>query len=237
MAAKVAGKGVDNDVAIGQDFNTDFNAFCNRIITIGGADQMNYFNSFRIPGVNYTELVVNAPSGDFYYMRYSLNSFSTFGGPGAVDNADGTHTALVRPDVAFEYLWNNNNTSTEEDLLTCDNDGININTDNATFANRIHAAGVADDDVFNTCPSLSVDEFQIGSINTFPNPTQNVWNVKINNQTINSIQLVDIQGRQVLDMQPNSNEAVIDASSLPAGLYFARINTPAGTNSIKLIKQ
>lgn len=73
--------------------------------------------------------------------------------------------------------------------------------------------------------------------NVYPNPTQNVWNVKTNNQDINSIQIIDIQGRQVMNLIPNTTEAIIDASSLPAGLYFARINTVAGSKSIKLIKQ
>tara|TARA_R110000787_G_scaffold59922_11_gene135881 strand:+ start:2489 stop:3460 length:972 start_codon:yes stop_codon:yes gene_type:complete len=238
MASKIGGKGLDNDVAIGQAFNTDYSSYCNRIMTIGGTDQAFYFNSFRIPGVNYTELVVNAPSGDFYYMRYSVNEFSTFGGPGTLDNGDGTHTALVRPDVPFEYLWNNNNTEVEEDLLTCENDGTQINTDNTNYANRIHAAGVADDDIFNTCPPpLSVGDFEVNNVNVYPNPTQSVWNIQTNSLTINSIQIVDIQGRIVLDINPNASEAIIDAFSLPTGLYFSRINTSTGTTIIKLIKQ
>ncbi|MFT5217809.1 MAG: hypothetical protein ACI83H_002950 [Glaciecola sp.] len=238
MAAKVGGKGLDNDVAIGQLFNTDYSSYCNRIMTIGGDDQTSYFNSFRIPGVNYTELVVNAPSGDFYYMRYSINDFSVFGGPGTLDNGDGTHTALVRPEVAFEYLWNNDNTQEEEDLLSCENDGVQINTDNANYANRIHAAGESDDDIFNTCPpSLGVNDFVINNVTVFPNPTQNIWNFKTENQTINSIQLVDVQGRVVLDINPNANEAMIEAYNFPVGLYFSIINTSVGMKTIKIIKQ
>jgi len=238
MASKIGGKGLDNDIAIGQAFNTDYNSYCNRVMTIGGDDQASYFNSFRIPGVVYTELVVNASSGDFYYMRYSVNEFSTFGGPGTTDNGDGTHTALVRPDVAFEYFWINDNTGVEEDLLDCVNDGVQINTDNVNFANRIHAAGVADNDIFNTCPPpLGTEDFEVNNVNVFPNPTQNVWNFKTDNQTIDSIQIVDIQGRLVLNINPNASLAIIDASNLPVGLYFSRINTSVGTKVIKLIKQ
>jgi hypothetical protein len=85
--------------------------------------------------------------------------------------------------------------------------------------------------------TLSTDEFSLTDFSVYPNPTQNVWNVKTNNINIDTIQVLDIQGRQVLDLTPNGSEAIIDASNLPAGLYFARINTPSGTNSIKLIKQ
>ncbi len=238
MAIKVAGKGLDNDIALDHDFNTDYNSYCNRIMTIGGDNQLFYFNSFRVPGVTYTELVVNAVSGDFHYMRYSVNEFNEFGGPGCVDNGDGTHTAFVRPDIAFEYLWNNDNTGVEEDLLACENDGTQINTDNTNYANRIHAAGVADDDIFNTCPPpLSVGDFEANSVSVYPNPTQSVWNFKTSNQVINTIQLVDVQGRIVLEINPNSTEASIDVSYLPAGLYFSRINTLKGTSNIKLIKR
>ena len=91
---------------------------------------------------------------------------------------------------------------------------------------------------FSEVESLSTNDFAVElGLNIYPNPTQNVWNVKTNNLNIDSIQLLDIQGRQVLDLKPNTTEASIDASSLPAGLYFARINTTAGTESIKLIKQ
>jgi hypothetical protein len=90
----------------------------------------------------------------------------------------------------------------------------------------------------NPGTTLGTTEFSpIADFNVYPNPTQNVWNVKTNNQNINSIQLFDVQGRQVLTLEPNANDAVIDASSLPAGLYFAQINADSGSKSIKLIKQ
>ena len=162
LASKVGGTGVENDIATGQLFNTDFFSFCNRIVVIGDPDPPTfYFNSFRQPGVNYTELSLTAPApgaGENYYILYSLNNFSEFGGPGTVDNGDGTYTALVRPNVDFEYKWIlNNNPGTagddaNEDLLSCTNDGVTINTDNSSFANRIHAAGEDKMDEFGVCP-------------------------------------------------------------------------------------
>ncbi len=53
---------------------------------------------------------------------------------------------------------------------------------------------------------------------------------------MSSIQVFDILGKKVLSLSPNTNEAVIDGSSLKAGLYFAQIKTATGINSIKLIK-
>ncbi|MFT6127609.1 MAG: hypothetical protein ACJAVA_002100, partial [Flavobacteriaceae bacterium] len=84
---------------------------------------------------------------------------------------------------------------------------------------------------------LGLDDNELQSIISYPNPTHNVWNIRITNQTIDSIQIVDVQGRIVLEIFPNASEAIIEASSLPTGLYFSRINTSVGTKTIKLIKQ
>ena len=151
----VGGGGVDNDLAANLPTNetivTDYTNYCNRSITASTTDviaQTYYFNSFRQPGVNYPELVVTAPAGDNLVIDYSSNGWSEFHGPGAVDNGDGTHTVLVDPTSTFEYIWVNTTSGVTEDLLTCDNNDANINTDNSTYANRVHAAGEDHNDVF-----------------------------------------------------------------------------------------
>ncbi|GAA4811062.1 T9SS type A sorting domain-containing protein [Litoribaculum gwangyangense] len=150
----VASKGLENDIAIDEPKNTDFFAFCNRIATGGTPPDTYYFESFRKPGVIYPEIAVTGTAGEFHYIRYSVNSFDINGGPGAVDNGDGTHTVRVRPSVGFEYLWNNQDTTTEENLIACANGGAAgpVNTDNFSFANRVHTAGINDRDEFNVCP-------------------------------------------------------------------------------------
>ena len=155
----VGGGGVDNDLAANLPTNetivTDYTNYCNRSITASTTDviaQTYYFNSFRQPGVNYPELVVTAPAGDNLVIDYSSNGWSESHGPGAVDNGDGTHTVLVDPTSTFEYIWVNTTSGVTEDLLTCDNNDANINTDNSTYANRVHAAGEDHNDVFGACP-------------------------------------------------------------------------------------
>ena len=87
-----------------------------------------------------------------------------------------------------------------------------------------------------TVNTLSVDDFKMSSFKAFPNPSESVWNVKTNNQILNSIQVFDVLGKQVLTLNPNTNNAVIDATNLSNGLYFARINTDKGSSTLKLIK-
>ncbi len=85
--------------------------------------------------------------------------------------------------------------------------------------------------------NLSVDEFSKANISVYPNPTLNVWNIKTSNQTINSIQVFDILGKQVLTLNPNTQDAVIDGSTLNSGMYFAKVSSDAGTQTLKLVKE
>lgn len=83
---------------------------------------------------------------------------------------------------------------------------------------------------------LGVNEFDTASFNVFPNPSKDSWTVKTNNITMNSIDVFDMVGKNVLSITPNSSETSIDGSNLKTGLYFARINTNGNVNTVKLIK-
>ncbi len=85
--------------------------------------------------------------------------------------------------------------------------------------------------------TLGTDDFAQTSFSLYPNPTNDSWTVKSKNQSISSIQVYDILGKNVLSLSPNSSEVKIDASRLTSGLYFAQIKTDNGINSIKLIKK
>jgi len=41
----------------------------------------------------------------------------------------------------------------------------------------------------------------------------------------------------VLTLSPNAQDAVIDASTLNSGLYFAKVNSDAGTQTLKLVRE
>jgi hypothetical protein len=83
---------------------------------------------------------------------------------------------------------------------------------------------------------LSNDDFSKISFKAFPNPTQDSWSLRGETQ-IESVRVIDILGKEVLSLSPNSKEATIDGSSLKSGLYFAQVKSLSGLQSIKLIKQ
>ncbi|WP_420573705.1 T9SS type A sorting domain-containing protein [Kordia sp.] len=84
--------------------------------------------------------------------------------------------------------------------------------------------------------TLSVDEFNKSSFKTYPNPTNSSWNIVTDDTVINTIQVFDIAGRQVMAIAPKTNQAVVDGSALQNGVYFARISTDKGQSSVKLVK-
>ena len=83
--------------------------------------------------------------------------------------------------------------------------------------------------------SLSTENFETTEFTAFPNPTKNVWNIKGNN-VLNSVSVYDVLGKNVINLEPNTNEVEIDATTFKTGLYFARIESVNGTKTIKLIK-
>ncbi|WP_298532231.1 T9SS type A sorting domain-containing protein [uncultured Algibacter sp.] len=89
---------------------------------------------------------------------------------------------------------------------------------------------------FSKTNTLSLDAFDKSIFRVSPNPTQNIWKVKSAEQSITSITLYDVLGKNVLSMAANAKEVNIDATNLKSGLYFAQIKTNLGIKSIKLIK-
>jgi endoglucanase len=83
---------------------------------------------------------------------------------------------------------------------------------------------------------LSTNEFSKASFTVSPNPTNSQWHVKTIDQNITNITVFDILGKQVVSLNPNSAEAVIDATNLKDGLYLATISTANGSQTVKLIK-
>ena len=73
------------------------------------------------------------------------------------------------------------------------------------------------------------------SVNIYPNPAKNVITISAKNTTIQSIRLFNMLGNQVSVIYPNKTETTVNVSKFAAGVYFAKISTPKGDASSKLI--
>jgi len=84
-------------------------------------------------------------------------------------------------------------------------------------------------------PFLKTDRFEQLSFSAYPNPAQHQWNI-VSTQTITSVQLTDITGKQIKTIKPNDLNVAIDASELANGIYFANVISENGSKTIKLVK-
>ena len=93
------------------------------------------------------------------------------------------------------------------------------------------------DDIEQTVTLSNGDDLLsvIDGVFGYPNPAKNLFKITSKNKILERITLFDIRGYQVLDLIPNKLEASIDVSNFANGIYIAKIATPKGVGSIKLI--
>ena len=93
------------------------------------------------------------------------------------------------------------------------------------------------DDIEQTVTLSNGDDFLSGidGVSGYPNPAKNIFKITSKNRILERITLFDIRGNQVLDLIPNKLEASINVSNFANGIYIAKIATPKGVGSIKLI--
>lgn len=85
--------------------------------------------------------------------------------------------------------------------------------------------------------TLGVNDFEAVTFKVYPNPTQDNWIFNSSNEKIESVLILDITGKTVKTAAPKSNQATIDATGLPAGLYVAKVRTATAAQTLKLIKR
>lgn len=111
---------------------------------------------------------------------------------------------------------------------------FNFGTEGATAGEKTYYF----DDVKFGDLSTSVDKnFELQGLMAFPNPASDYWTISSENMEITLIEVIDLQGKIVLTYLPEAKTVNINANPLTSGAYIARIYTPSGVGSIKLIKK
>ncbi len=86
-------------------------------------------------------------------------------------------------------------------------------------------------------PSLSVDEFQLNTLNVYPNPTQGELNIKLNNTDDIDISIYDMRGRRVYNQFNNNKTKIrtLNVSSLATGMYLLRVERNGNKTTKKIL--
>ena len=84
-------------------------------------------------------------------------------------------------------------------------------------------------------PTMGTSDIAQVALKAYPNPTSSNWQITAS-QSITAVTVLDVTGKQVKALQPNDLTAVIDATDLSGGMYFAKVQTENGSKTIKLVK-
>jgi hypothetical protein len=80
--------------------------------------------------------------------------------------------------------------------------------------------------IYNSCTPLSVEEIELGRVAIYPNPSEGVSFIEIENPNNHTLRMnvVDITGKVVTEnMVVNTTRYEINTTNLNAGLYFLNI--------------
>ncbi len=89
---------------------------------------------------------------------------------------------------------------------------------------------------FSTQSTLGIKNFNLLGLSVYPNPANLNWTITSKNDAIQSVEIFDFLGRNVLSVKANNQEVNIDVSHLATGIYISKIKTGQGVTSKKLIK-
>jgi len=110
----------------------------------------------------------------------------------------------------------------------------NLDQNNTSSASD-HFPIVAD---FSIISNLGVLDNNLNKFQIYPNPTNKILNIEIENTTFNNIELFDIYGKLIQTFEVNDTAKTINIEHLNSGIYFIQISNNKGNKiTKKLIKK
>ena len=84
---------------------------------------------------------------------------------------------------------------------------------------------------------LGVSENHLEQISLVPNPTKGILTILSPKVDLNSVEVYDVRGRKLMDVNYNNNQYQLDISALQSATYFVKLYTEAGTITKRVLKQ
>jgi hypothetical protein len=94
--------------------------------------------------------------------------------------------------------------------------------------------------VTSSCATVTLgnEDFEISNnFKLYPNPTQNIVNIETQDLDNASVEVYDINGRQLLSQKLNTITNVINIDNLASGVYMFKVSSSQGTATSKVVKQ
>lgn len=92
-------------------------------------------------------------------------------------------------------------------------------------------------DTFAISSVLSTEDFKASKFIVSPNPVKDLLTIANEFQTIQNVEVYDLNGRQVKAINNDATNLQISLGNLSSGVYLLKIQTPQGVSTQKIIKE
>ena len=92
-------------------------------------------------------------------------------------------------------------------------------------------------DNFTVAGTLGINDFELSGFQIYPNPSENIFNIKFKNNNEFEFEVYDITGKIIVDKTKVSRDSYqLDMSSYSTGMYFINIkaNNQSATRKLML---
>jgi hypothetical protein len=96
--------------------------------------------------------------------------------------------------------------------------------------------GGSSDVVIDISESMSIDDNSIDGFVFYPNPADNILNLK-SNVTIDQVELFTVLGQSVMTRSINATSSQLDISRLSTGIYLMKVTADGNTATYQVIKR
>jgi len=177
------------------------------------------------------EVLVNDPSMNclalFFPVIDSLNPLQVY-----------FQDLSVGPINEWLYDFGDGNTSTEQNPIHLYAEEANYEVSLTVQTNSCTSSFYYEIDLINgqvvvsPGPFTGISDNQITEISLYPNPVNEVLNIRLNVNAPIEVKIINLTGQTLI----TSTSSIIDVSSLPRGIYFANISIDGQNTSRKFIK-
>jgi subtilisin-like proprotein convertase family protein len=90
-----------------------------------------------------------------------------------------------------------------------------------------------------TPSTLLNEDFETNEFTIFPNPTNGIVNIRLqkNSETESVVNVIDVQGRDIMKSTLDAQETKIDLSNFQKGIYFVKVTNGNKQTTKKIILQ
>jgi hypothetical protein len=175
--------------------------------------------------------------GDFTTPPYQGGAIAlTLVGPGIYET---TVNGICPGKINYKYVNGPTTVASNEEAFPDSTDRDCVEPNGIGGFNRFHirtgAEPVTLSYKFNTCEggsSIGMESITASKAEVFPNPAQNIVNIRFADASSYKVDLLDVTGRVTYTVSNARNAVVLQRGDLSNGMYIVRLTSELGTSEV-----